>query len=113
MIRDGIESRHDYELGEPLEKEPTPHYLAQDENLVTWDVDDAENPKTWSFGRKWAAITIVSMFTFISPVSSSMIAPALDAIGAELNITSEFEKAMSLSIFVLGESILEQLHLWL
>lgn len=113
VIRDGIESRHDAELGEPLEKEPTPHHLAQDENLVTWDVDDPENPKIWSFGRKWAAVTIVSIFTFISPVSSSMIAPALDTIGAELNITTEFEKSMSLSIFVLGEfPMKKQLH-WL
>lgn len=73
MVRDGIESRHEVELGEPLEKNPTPRHLA-DENLVTWDVDDPGNPKTWPFGRKWAAVTIVSIFTFISPVSSSMTA---------------------------------------
>lgn len=100
-VRDGIESRRELELGEPLEKHPTPRNLA-DENLVTWDVEDAENPKTWAFGRKWAAVGIVSMFTLISPVSSSMTAPALNAIGAELDMTSEFQKELSLSIFVLG-----------
>lgn len=106
VIRDGIQSLHDVELGEPLEKEPTPRHLVQDENLVTWDIEDPENPKTWPFGKKWAAVTIISIFTFISPVSSSMTAPALDAIGAELNMTSDFEKSMSLSIFVLGECFL-------
>lgn len=100
-VRDGIESRREVELGEPLEKQPTPRSLA-DENLVTWDSEDPDNPKTWAFGRKWAAVGIVSMFTLISPVSSSMTAPALNSIGAELNMTSEFQKELSLSIFVLG-----------
>lgn len=73
IVRDGIESRHEVELGEPLEKIPTPRHLA-DGNLVTWDVDDPGNPKTWSSARKWAAVATVSTFTFISPVSSSMTA---------------------------------------
>ncbi|CAN8102830.1 unnamed protein product [Discula destructiva] len=105
MVRDGIESRHEVEMGGPLEKEPTPAHLAGDNNLVTWETDDPGNPKTWSFGRKWAAVFIVSVFTFISPVSSTMSAPALDAIGADLNMTSDFEKSLSLSIFVLAYAV--------
>lgn len=103
-VRDGIESRRDLDIEQahPLEKQPTPRNLA-DENLVTWDDDDPDNPKAWSFGRKWAAVSIVSMFTLISPVSSSMTAPALNSIGAELHMTSQFEKELSLSIFVLGK----------
>lgn len=103
-IRDGIQSRREVELGEPLEKQPTPRAQAPP-NLVTWDHDDPENPKTWPFGKKWAAVTIVSFFALISPVSSTMTAPALGVIGQELNITSEFEKELSLSIFVLGKSV--------
>lgn len=102
-VRDGIESRRDVEIGQPLEKEPTPRRLA-DPDIVTFDVDDPHNPKEWSFGRKWAAVAVISLFTFISPVSSTMTAPALNSIGKELNITSEFEKQLSLSIFVLGET---------
>lgn len=103
-VRDGIESRRELELGSlsALEKQPTPRNLA-DEDLVTWDLDDPDNPKTWALPRKWAAVVTVSLFTLISPVSSTMTAPALNYIGAELNITSEFEKELSLSIFVLGE----------
>lgn len=101
MVRDGIKSRHEVELGAPLERSPTPRHLA-DEDLVTWDIDDPENPKTWSFPTRWAAVGTMSIFTFISPVSSSMTAPALDSIAAELNMSSEFEKELSLSIFVLG-----------
>lgn len=103
-VRDGIESRRDVEFGEALEKQPTPRYLA-DPNLVTFDVDDPGNPKTWKYSRKWAAVFVVSTFTLISPVSSTMTAPALEYIAADLNITTEFEKELSLSIFVLGEDL--------
>ncbi|KUI54867.1 hypothetical protein VP1G_02271 [Cytospora mali] len=103
-VRDGIESRRDVELGEALEKQPTPRHLA-DPNLVTFDEHDPENPKTWKYGRKWAAVFVVSTFTLISPVSSTMTAPALDYIAAELNITTEIEKQLSLSIFILAYAI--------
>lgn len=73
VVQDDIESRHDVELSEPLEKTSTPRQPA-DENLVNWDVDDPGNPKTWSARMKWTCVAIVSVFTFISPVSSSMTA---------------------------------------
>ena len=68
---------------------------------VSWDgPDDPENPKNWSFKRKWAATIVVSSFTFISPVSSSMVAPALSTIASEFHITNEVESQLVLSIFV-------------
>lgn len=101
---DGIESRHDVEAALPLEKQPTPRHLA-DPNLVTWNTEDPENPKTWRTKQKWAAVLVVSTFTLISPVSSSMTAPALNSIARDLNITNELEKQLSLSIFVLAYAI--------
>lgn len=112
-VRDGIATRRELaavEAGDaghhhhPLEKQPTPAANADDPNLVTWLADDPENPKTWTFGKKWAAVMIVSTFTLISPVSSSMTAPALDAIGAELGMGG-IEKELSLSIFVLAYAV--------
>ncbi|KAF5364870.1 hypothetical protein D9757_013047 [Collybiopsis confluens] len=76
--------------------------------VVDWDgPDDPSNPKNWSYGKKWAATTIVSAFTFISPVSSSMVAPATEAVAAEFGITNDVLIAMTTSIFVLayGESL--------
>jgi MFS family permease len=73
---------------------------------VTWDgPDDPENPKNWTFKRKWAATFIVSSFTFISPVSSSMVAPALQSIAKEFGIKNDVEIALTLSIFVLAYAI--------
>ncbi|KAK7755377.1 hypothetical protein SLS62_002604 [Diatrype stigma] len=76
-----------------------------DPSVVCWDgPSDPENPLNWSWQRKWAATLLVSCFTFISPFSSTMVAPALDAIGAELGIApgDGFAKALVMTIFLLG-----------
>lgn len=55
--------------------------------------------------KKWAVTITVSLFTFISPVPSSMVAPALTKIADELNIQSEVETQLTLSIFVLAYAL--------
>lgn len=52
-----------------------------------------------------ADMSIVSSFTFISPVSSSMVAPALGAIGSEFHITNDVVLSLTLSIFILAYAI--------
>ncbi|KAF1344878.1 major facilitator superfamily domain-containing protein [Delphinella strobiligena] len=96
----------DPELGDAaLEKKHTTKSI-KDLNLVTWDgPDDPANPKNWGKKQKWAATLVVSSFTFISPVSSSMVAPALTAISAEFNITNTAQQELVLSIFVLAYAI--------
>lgn len=70
---------------------------------ITWNGDDdPENPKNWSTMRKWKAIFAVSSFVFMSPLSSTIIAPALPAIASSLNITQPAVQQMVLSIFLLG-----------
>ncbi|KAI9709156.1 MAG: hypothetical protein M1828_002547 [Chrysothrix sp. TS-e1954] len=77
-----------------------------DPNLVTWDgPDDPDNPKNWSSKRKWAAVFVVASFTFISPVSSSMVAPSLNVMSSDLGIHNQVESQMQLSIFVLAFTI--------
>ena len=72
-------------------------------DLITWDgPHDPANPKNWSFGNKWRATCMVSAFTFISPISTSMTAPALSTVGRDLNITQPFVQSLTLSIFVLA-----------
>ncbi|KAF8855353.1 MFS multidrug transporter-like protein [Acephala macrosclerotiorum] len=107
-VRDGIEDQRDIEAGPKLERKKTSRSArsARDPNLVSWSgPDDPENPKNWAFKRKWAATLVVSSFTFISPVSSSMIAPAVNAISRQFNITDQVEQELTLSIFVLAYAI--------
>ncbi|KAG2123908.1 MFS polyamine transporter [Suillus cothurnatus] len=71
--------------------------------IVDWDgPNDPQNPKNWSYRRKWAATIIISSFTFISPVSSSMIAPATGQVASSFGIDSDVMLALTTSIFVLA-----------
>ncbi|KIK63474.1 hypothetical protein GYMLUDRAFT_41145 [Collybiopsis luxurians FD-317 M1] len=88
------------------EKEATNEESDEGPIVVDWEgPDDPANPKNWRFGQKWAATTIVSAFTFISPVSSSMVAPATEAVAAEFGITSDVLIAMTTSIFILAYAV--------
>lgn len=78
----------------------------RDPNMVSWEgPDDPENPKNWPNKRKWAAVLVVSSFTFISPVSSSMVAPALPDMDRDLGIHNEVLSQMILSIFILAYGV--------
>lgn len=71
--------------------------------IVDWDgPDDPQNPKNWSYRRKWAAALIISAFSFISPVSSSMVAPAIDQVASAFGIDNDVVLALTTSIFVLA-----------
>ncbi|KAF9458415.1 MFS polyamine transporter [Collybia nuda] len=74
--------------------------------LVDWDgPTDPLNPKNWPYRQKWAATLVVSSFTFISPISSSMVAPATTQIAREFGVTSTAIIAMMTSVFILGYAL--------
>lgn len=59
--RMGIQDVRDLEAGAKLEKSKSARSQrsVRDPNLVAWEgVDDPENPKNWSSGRKWAATLV-------------------------------------------------------
>jgi hypothetical protein len=73
---------------------------------VTWNgPEDPDNPKNWPTTKKWRAAVLVSFFTFISPVSSSMVAPALERIAVEFKITDDVLLELTLSTFVLAYAV--------
>ncbi|OJI97941.1 hypothetical protein ASPVEDRAFT_185169 [Aspergillus versicolor CBS 583.65] len=95
----------DPESGHLLEERP-PSPPEYDTKLITWSSPtDPTNPLNWSLSRKWSATLLVSCFTFISPVSSTMVAPALDQIAADFNITSGIEQYLVMSIFLLAYAL--------
>jgi multidrug resistance protein len=104
---DRAPNEEDLEKGVPSgKKDDVTLENTSDPFLVIWEgPDDPENPKNWKFSRKWAAVGIISAFTFMTPVSSSMIAPALPAMSKELGIKTELTAVMSLSIFLLAYAI--------
>ncbi|KAK0103601.1 hypothetical protein ONS95_005613 [Cadophora gregata] len=77
-----------------------------DPSLVTWSSeDDPTNPLNWPNRQRWTATLLVACFTFISPLASTMIAPSLDTIGEDFNITKDSEKALVMTIFLLAYAI--------
>jgi hypothetical protein len=90
--------------------------------FVDWDgPDDPENPRkytalsafvspflhvhSWSPGRKWRITFIVSAFTFISPLASSVIAPASEQLAERFDIRNAVLLAMTTSAFVLAYGV--------
>lgn len=60
-VRDGIEDQRDIEAGPKLERKRTSRSVrsVRDPNLVSWSgPDDPDNPKNWTFKRKWAATLV-------------------------------------------------------
>lgn len=96
-------------------RSPTVHSAYDEESppskekveFVDWDgPDDPKNPRNWSFRHRWAATAVVSLFTFMSPLASSMVAPALPQIAEEFNLPrGSVLEAMTLSVFVLAYAI--------
>ncbi|KAJ4286523.1 hypothetical protein N0V90_013223 [Kalmusia sp. IMI 367209] len=100
-VEGGIASEPD-EKSTTAKADSTP----RDPKLVTWEgPDDPDNPKNWPKKKKWTTMILVSLFTLLSPVSSTMIAPALDAISIDLHIGQEFASQISLSIFILAYAV--------
>lgn len=80
----------------------TSHSKHDDPFLVAFaEPFDAENPKDWRTGRKWAVTDVLSATGFNRIMVSTIIAPALSTISAELNMNST-ESAMALSIYLLA-----------
>ncbi|KAI0324466.1 MFS polyamine transporter [Cubamyces sp. BRFM 1775] len=78
---------------------------AQDDDVIVvgWDgPDDPANPRNWPLKRKWTVALTVSSYTFISPIASSMVAPAASQIAEAFNIHHSFEGNLTISIFVLA-----------
>ncbi|KAI8943519.1 hypothetical protein NX059_001516 [Plenodomus lindquistii] len=71
--------------------------------IVTWDGPlDPANPLNWSQKRKWVVTMLVSLFTFISPFSSTMVTPALPDISDDFDIPEGFMQQLVMTIFLLG-----------
>ncbi|KLO07248.1 MFS polyamine transporter [Schizopora paradoxa] len=77
-----------------------------DSILVDFDgPDDPYNPRNWSFKKKWGVTSVISAFSFMSSLTSSMIAPASHQIAEKFGQTNTVIIAMYTSIFILAYAI--------
>lgn len=69
-----------------------------------WECDPA-NARNWPAGQKWLAVSIVSLYTFASPLASSMMAPGLPDVAIKYGITDSTTIALTLCVFLLSFAI--------
>ncbi|KAH6648333.1 MFS multidrug transporter-like protein [Truncatella angustata] len=69
--------------------------------LVTFSQDDRENPLNWPNKLKWGVTAAVSGTGFVRIMVSTMMAPAINTIAAELNMSTT-ESTMALSVYLLA-----------
>ncbi|CAJ2509286.1 Uu.00g143120.m01.CDS01 [Anthostomella pinea] len=74
------------------------HSLASQEELVPTNYD----PKSWPLGRKWLVMGITSWLCLVSPLASSMFAPATSLMNAEFRNDDETLTTFTVSFFILG-----------
>ncbi|KAL8725729.1 MAG: hypothetical protein Q9166_007179 [cf. Caloplaca sp. 2 TL-2023] len=74
--------------------------------IVFWDGPyDAANPQNWPNWRKWTAVMIVSGITFVTPLASSMFAPAIPQVSSEFHNTGQALSSFAVSVYILGFGI--------
>lgn len=69
-----------------------------------WQHDPA-NPRNWTPAKKWTTTAIVALYTFVTPLASSIMAPGLPDVAKKFNITNPTIAALTLSIFLLSFAI--------
>lgn len=76
-----------------------------DPELITWGFDNPEDPRNWRLLKKIYVVIFVSFYTLISPMSSSILSPAMKEVSAEFNIKSPVIQALVISIHILAWAI--------
>ncbi|KAJ7588113.1 major facilitator superfamily domain-containing protein [Mycena floridula] len=85
-----------------------PSAIPVDKKEETVDDDwalDPENPRNWTLRKKWLVVIIVSYYTLIPPLASSMMAPSLPEIATMYDIHSSSIVALTLSVFLISFAI--------
>ncbi|KAJ1556406.1 hypothetical protein HK405_010112 [Cladochytrium tenue] len=95
-------------LEEGLESDAKIDIIATEEDnlVITWDgPDDVENPRNWNATLKWRTTIIVSLYTLVSPIASSMVAPALTSVAADINDFKVLDLDIIMTVFILAYAV--------
>ena len=69
--------------------------------LVTWKVDDPENPKNWSKAYKWWCTMCVAVTCFVVAFNSAVITADLEGVSETFNVSEEVS-LLTITLFVIG-----------
>ncbi|KAG1772837.1 major facilitator superfamily domain-containing protein [Suillus placidus] len=63
---------------------------------------DPVNPRNWPPTKKWTTTAILALYTFVTPLASSIMAPGLPDVARNFDITNPTITALTLSIFLMS-----------
>lgn len=69
--------------------------------LVTFTINDPENPKNWSKVYKWYCTMVVAFTCFVVAFNSSVVTADIAGVSREFNVTNELS-LLSVTLFVVG-----------
>ncbi|KAI0531708.1 MFS multidrug transporter [Xylaria digitata] len=72
------------------------------EKSVWRAVDDPQRPLYWPRVRKWTATMILSAFSFLQPLTETMLAPAEEQISHDIHITEAYQWLLVNSLILVG-----------
>lgn len=82
----------------------------KDDNIVDWDGEnDPENPMNWSTKKKGCQIALLSVLTLITPLASSMFAPAVPDVQKAFHNDSTTLAEFVVSVYILGFAIVSHI----
>ncbi|CEI70112.1 unnamed protein product [Fusarium venenatum] len=73
-----------------------------DETLISWEVDDPENPVHWSNTKKKLVVLCTSMLVINSTMGSALPSMAIPDIIQDFGITSEEQSVLPISVYLIG-----------
>ena len=77
-----------------------------DPDIVDWETsDDPKKALNWPVRKKWTNIAVISSITFLTPLASSMLAPAIPSVMQEFNSTNQTIGSFIISVYVLGYAL--------
>lgn len=76
--------------------------------LVTWKINDPENPKNWSKAYKWWCTMIVAFTCFVVAFNSSVITANIEGPAHEFGVSREVS-LLAITLFVIGFGIGESI----
>lgn len=75
-------------------------------NIVDWtDSSDIRRPINWTIKKKWTNCSIISVLTFLTPLASSMVAPAVPLMMRDFHSTNSTLASFIVSIYILGYAV--------
>lgn len=69
--------------------------------LVTWKIEDPENPKNWSKAFKWWCTMCVAITCFVVAFNSAVITADIEGVAKEFNVSEEVA-LLTITLFVVG-----------